>query len=293
MTLYKTGGLLRLVAPLGIVFLLGGPMSALAAEDGKAKAETAKKVPGEAEMIKLTPAEALIFEMNHMSNVPNGKMLKYEFERKGQLGDDFSDTVTLQVSKGESTDAKTVVTEFFTGERRRPYPTFSYVKANPLLTVFFNKDAWSLARRIKAKGTANYLRNRIIDGVHQVKKLEEASCEVDGKSEPAKSLTFSPFLEDKNRHHLVHYHALTYRVVISEAVPGGLCLIESVIPAQKEGVPDHYIARLKKQGMRDLASEAIKVNKVKDSGAAVITERLKFVGMADGKQAHADKVEVK
>ncbi len=238
--------------------------------------------------IELTPVEKLIFDTEHMKNASAGQTLKYSFERKGQLGDDFTDTVELRVRKGDQSSGKTVDLEFFTGSRRKPYPDFSNVTANPLLTVFFNKDAWYLARRIKAKGTANYLRNRILDGLHEVKSIKDATCSYGGKDVPAKSITFAPFAQDKNKHHLVHYHAIEYTILLASDVPGGLCSITSVIPDQKEGVPDHYVARLKKQGMRELAGEADKVNLAKGKGLPILTETLSFVDVVKSAQANAE-----
>lgn len=239
--------------------------------------------------IKLTPVETLIFDTEHMKNVNAGQTLKYTFERKGQLGDDFTDTVDLRVVQGDASSGKTVDLQFFTGSRYKPYPNFSNVTANPLLTVFFNKDAWYLARRIKAKGTANYLRNRILDGLHKVKSIADASCSYDGKEVPGKSVTFAPFEQDKNKHHLVHYHAIEYTIVLANDVPGGVCSISSVIPDQKEGVPDHYVTRLKKQGMRELASEAEKVNIAKGKGEPIVTETLTFVDVVKTAQASVEK----
>lgn len=274
-------------AVVALMFGLTGHVSIGIAAEGKDPATSEK---AEAE-VKLTPVETLIFDTNHMNNVAGGQTLKYSFERKGALGDDFSDTVALKVTQGDSGKGKTVNMAFFTGERQKPYPEFSNAKANPLLIVFFNKDAWYLARRIKAKGVANYLRNRIIDGLHQVKSIEATTCSFDGKDVPAQLITFAPFSKDENRHHLVHYQALQYNVVLADDVPGGVCSISSVVPNQKEGVPEHYVNRLKKQGMQQLAAEAEKVNMVKGKGVPVVTETLTFVGVVKTEQASVIKQE--
>ncbi|GJM02253.1 MAG: hypothetical protein DHS20C08_07540 [Rhodomicrobium sp.] len=269
-----------LISSLGI----GGNL--LAAEEKTPAAKEAKS-----ETVEFNEAEMLVFETNHMKTAKPGQTLAYNFERVSKLGDGFTDSVELLVNKGEGAGEKQVELQFFTGERRRPYPSFGHVEANPLLTVFFNKDAWGLARRIKAKGTANYLRNRIIDGFHDVKKIEEATCEVNGAKVPGKLIRFQPFASDKNAHHLVHYHAIEYRITLSPDVPGGVCSIQSVIADQKDGVPDYYIARLKKQGMRDLASEAAKVNKSKGDGEPIIVETLSYVGVSDSSKAGLIKKE--
>lgn len=243
--------------------------------------------------VKLNEAETLVFETNHMLNTKAGLVLNYKFVREGKLGDDFSDSVKLKVEGGAKATVKKVEMEFFTGERRRPYPSFSYVEANPLITVFFNRDAWSLARRIKAKGTANYLRNRILDGFGNVKTMEDVSCDVNGRSYPAKLIKFQPFIKDENAHHLVHYAGVEYKLILSTEVPGGICSLQSIIPDPKEAIPDYYVAKLKKQGMRDLASEAAKVNKIMGDGAPVVTETLSFISVSDQVKAAEGPKEVR
>lgn len=223
-----------------------------------------------------TPVETLIFDTNHMANTSPGQTLVYKFQRVGVLGDNFKDTVSVLVFKGQEAKSRTIELKYFTGKRQRPYPSLGHVTSNPLLTIYFNKDAWALARRIKAKGTANYLRNRIIDALAKAKDIKPVTCNYLGRQVPGKQVEFRPFFEDENKHHLVHYYALTYQITLSEEVPGGVCSISSRVPFPAEAVPDHFMARLKKLGMTSLAAEAEMVNKLPKSETPILLERLDF-----------------
>lgn len=229
---------------------------------------------------KYNEAESLIFGLSHMDNVDFGHTLKYSFERKGVFGDDFKDRIEMDVSKGEGENNKSVAFHFFSGKHRRPYPPFGFVSANPLLTLYFNKDAWDLARKIKAKGTANFLRNRVVDGISKVKKVETAECSYDGKKHAAKKISFRPFFGNESSHHLVHYALTEYQITISETIPGGVCEITSVVPQHVGGVPDHIAKKIKSAGMIQLGAEIDKVNTLKDVKAPLLTETLKFVGVS-------------
>jgi len=221
-------------------------------------------------------AETLIFGLSHMDNVQFGQTLKYNFERTGVFGDDFKDSIELSVSKGKGENNKSVAFKFFSGSKNRPYPDFGFVSANPLITLYFNKDAWDLSRKIKAKGTANYLRNRIIDGIGKVKTIDQTTCTYQGKEYPAEVLRFEPYKGDENSHHLVHYALISYELTIAKDLPGGLCKIKSLVPQHVGGVPDHFREKIRRAGMIQLAKEADIVTSLKDVKKPLIVEILTF-----------------
>jgi len=230
-------------------------------------------------VIPMTKVEKLIFEKKHLKQIHGKQLLTYAFERESIFGDAFKDVITLDVRDEAEADFKTIKFGFFTDRRRRPYPGFSKVSTNPLLTMYFNRDAWDLARRIKAKGVANYLRNRIMDGIGTVKDIEVTKVKFEGREIDAKRITFRPYEKDENRHNFVHYADLEYQITIAEDVPGMLYEIVSKVPPHKGEVPPHYIARLKKGGMASLAAEAEIVNKLKITDKPLIVERLVFQKM--------------
>lgn len=221
-------------------------------------------------------AETLIFGLSHMDNVKFGQTLKYNFERTGVFGDDFKDSIELSVYRGKGENNKSVAFKFFSGSKNRPYPDFGFVSANPLITLYFNKDAWDLSRKIKAKGTANYLRNRIIDGIGKVKTIDQTTCTYQGKEYPAEVLRFEPYKGDENSHHLVHYALISYELTIAKDLPGGLCKIKSLVPQHVGGVPDHFREKIRRAGMIQLAKEADIVTSLKDVKKPLIVEILTF-----------------
>lgn len=258
----------------GLVVGISPDPTAHAAGDKTAKTEKLKK---------LTKAETLLFETPHLVNVSPGQTLHYSFQRISRLGDGYKDHVSLKVDAGETRDVRNVSFEFFTGERRRPYPPLSYVTANPLLTIYFNRDAWGLAGRIKAKGVANYLRNRILDALGDEFEISSATCRYQDRDVEGKTLQFQPFAKDKNRHHLVHYSAMRYEITISDELPGGLCQIKSIVPYPSERTPDHFLEKLKKSGMMSLASEVDVVRGLDKRDEPLIVEMLSFEQVGSSK----------
>jgi len=241
-----------------------------------ADSETKKSPQDNEKLEPLTPVQVLVFDEPHMSNVKPGQTLAYVFERKSLLKDGYSDVIDLKVTAGDKPDVRTVEFDFFRNERRRPYPSMGYVSSNPLLTIYFNKDAWDLARRIKAKGVVNYLRNRILDGLAKGGEISQSTCSYQGKDVPAKKIVFEPFAKDKNKHHLVYYSAIRYELTLAPSVPGGVCEIISSVPYPTEKIPDHFLAKLKKSGMLSLAKEAEQVNKLEKTDQPLIVERVRF-----------------
>lgn len=252
------------------------------------RAAEEKGTSADAKAYKYNEAENLIFGQSHMDNVGFGQTVKYQFERKGVFGDDFKDVIELIVSKGEGKKNKSVAFNFFTGQKNRPYPAFGFVSANPLLTLYFNKDAWDLSRKIKAKGTANYLRNRIIDGIGQVKNIEKSVCRFQGKDYPAQVISFEPYKGDKNSHHLVHYALIKYELTLSKDIPGGLCKIRSVVPQHVGGVPQHFRDKIKRAGMSLLTKEADIATSLKDVKKPLLVEVLTFDSVRQTGVAQSD-----
>lgn len=269
-----------------LVFFLLSPL--LGAAEGQ-KSDGAAKTPPPGAIVQLTDVQKTIFDKFHLKNVRPGQTLTYRFERKGLLGDDYKDEVHLMVTSGRTEQARTVGFRFFSGNRRRPYPELSDVTSNPLLTLYFNKDVWDLARRIKARGVANYLRNRILDSLAQASNMQDAVCVLPAGADGAagsqevtgKRVVISPYRKDENRHHLVHYSSMQYEIIVSDDVPGGVCEISTVVPFPSEKTPEHFLLTLKKSRMLSLAAEVEKVNKLKTTKVPLIVERLQFLKVSD------------
>lgn len=239
------------------------------------------------EKLKYNAPEQLIFGDEHMANIKPGQKLTYKFSRKGVFGDNFDDKVVMDIFKGQEENNKAVAFEFFSGKNRRPYPSFGFVTTNPLITIYFNKDAWDLARKIKAKGTANYLRNRIIDGIGKVEEVKKTTCAYEGKELAAQQISFQPYIKDENNHQLAHFSAITYEITIAADLPGGLCKIRSIVPQHVGGVPDHIVEKFKKSGMLQFAKEAERVNEVKDVKEPLLVEELIFENVGASTHANA------
>lgn len=239
-----------------------------------------KVTPSKENKYKYNEVETLVFGLSHMDNVSIGHTLKYKFERTSVFDDSFKDNIELIVTKGDGADNKSVTFNFFSGKNKRPYPPFGFVSSNPLLTLYYNKDAWDLSRKIKAKGTANYLRNRIVNGISEVKTIGKSVCTYEGKDYPAEVLSFEPYKGDENSHHLVHYALIKYEMTLAKDIPGGLCEIKSIVPHHPGGVPDHIREKIKKAGMIQLANETELVTKLKDVKKPLIIEVLTFDGIS-------------
>src|SRR5689334_21617703 len=128
MRFYRLGG-----AVLAVALVFGfQAMSVKAADERK---------PADAAAAGQSKATDLIFERKHLTNVPVGGTVTYNFERAPTdpkvLGIGFKDTITVKVVAEKEDGKKDIDLQIYTGDRARDVQKLEKFTINPVFAVFF------------------------------------------------------------------------------------------------------------------------------------------------------------
>jgi hypothetical protein len=219
----RPGCLRRFLAPLfaAAVLLGAGP---LAAQDDGLEGLT----PG-------SPADA-IYGADHLSGLPDKAVLVFDYRFDGTLLDKpFADDVLLDFTRHTEDRGFDVEATLFPGSQNLSIGPLSAAKVNPILLIFFQRDATQMSNG--TGGSQHYFRNalrRVLqtpdpDGRHAV------TIEFEGRQVDAREVRFQPFVDDPNRARLRAYADKTYSFVLSEAVPGGIYEVRTETPEEGGG----------------------------------------------------------
>ncbi len=186
------------------------------------------------EDITLSEAEVLLWETDQLSNIGKAGTVRYEFERKGQLDDGFTDSVELNITSVKDDGMKSAVVTFFTGDRNQDVAPNDNTNGNPVLGVYLQGDVYEMNRL--TEGSWRYFHKRIKFALADDAIIELVKISVDGKEVNAKKVTFKPYENDPKRKLFEEYADKVYEVTVSEDIPGMLYKIRTIIPAiSKEG----------------------------------------------------------
>lgn len=189
------------------------------------------------ETFTLSQAQTLIFNRPHLAAISQPTVLRYSFERKGQLSDDFKDEVKVKIDRIQPDGAKDVSFDVFTGERNKYYPPVEHFRGNPLVMIMLQRDVYDMKRLWN--GNANYYRNKIRYAFHDSAEVSDVT--VEGPNGPIKGqkVVVRPFAkEPASRPEQAIAHDKRYEFVVSPDVPGEIYSVTMVTPARdqpKEG----------------------------------------------------------
>ncbi|MFK8069006.1 MAG: hypothetical protein AB8D52_12235 [Gammaproteobacteria bacterium] len=181
------------------------------------------------EDITLSEAEILLWETDQLSNIDKAGVVRYEFERKGQLGDGFTDSVELNITKIKEDGMKAAAVTFFSGDRNQSVAPNENTNGNPVLGVYLQGDVYEMNRL--TEGSWRYFHKRIKFALADDAVIEPVKISVDGKEVNAKKVTFKPYVNDPRRKMFEEYADKIYEVTVSEDIPGMLYKIRTIIPA--------------------------------------------------------------
>lgn len=229
-----TTGWRRLLLPLAAFVLL--PASLSMATSGTARAATAPMdglVPGSA-------AEG-IYGSSHLSTVPDKAELVYDYSFEGTaMEKPFNDDVLLDFTrqaKGQSGEkpAFDVEMTIFPQTHKLTVGPVTATSYNPILLVFFQRDVTHMSNG--TGGSQHYFRNVIRHAMQDPKEahFKDVTIKLDGQQVAAREISFRPFVGDSHRSELRGFADKTYRVILSDAVPGGIYEVQSETPDEKTG----------------------------------------------------------
>lgn len=195
--------------------------------------EAAAENPGREET---SFAVRYLFDRAHFSAITAPAILRYRFVRRSLAEDGFEDTIDVRIDSIGDGGRRDTSFEFFTGERRRPYPSLSNFVGNPLVAVFLQRDVWELSRL--RGGQARYFRYRIREALRDKAEVTSETIQTAAGPIAAKRITITPYKDDRYRRRLDQFEFKSYEFVVSEDIPGEIYMIRTLVPGKEvDGKP--------------------------------------------------------
>lgn len=195
--------------------------------------EAAAQDPGRGET---SFAVSYLFERVHLGAITAPAILRYRFVRTSVAEDGFEDTIDVRIDRIGDGGRRDTSFEFFTGERRRPYPSMSDFVGNPLVAVFLQRDVWELSRL--RGGQARYFRHRIREALRDKAEVTSETIQTATGPITAKRITITPYKDDRYRRRLDQFEFKAYEFVVSEDIPGEIYMIRTLVPGKEvDGKP--------------------------------------------------------
>lgn len=230
------------VATLSLAAVLLGPM--VTSAQGTGAPAAAPEVPGAAPANKqdYSQAERLLFMGQQLKALKPPTTLRYVFRKSGTLEDGFEDTVTLSYKRAPNGKCCAVSGDFLTGQRRLQLPEIENAEANPVLLYFLERDVRDMQRL--TKGNQAYYRKRLRMAAYEGATVTPVTVVFRGKSVPARQVDLSPYRDDPARSRFEKYARKTYRFLLSDAVPGGVFGMRTVMQDESPTAPPMIVEEL-------------------------------------------------
>jgi hypothetical protein len=176
---------------------------------------------------RISLAETLLFQTDHLKNVPPTATLSYAFRKTGSAETGFADTVELRVRAVDG--AKSVSVQFFTGERKIGFPEVTGAEGNPVLLCFLERDIREMERM--TSGKSGYFRRAIRLALARSANVAKTKLSFAGRELAATEVTITPYADDPLKDRMGKYASKTYVFTLSVAVPGGVHSLRTHVPS--------------------------------------------------------------
>lgn len=235
----------QLLAPWLIVLLLA--CGVVRAEDSADHGGSAVEVGGatigrlgdpaavNAEDYQFSEAESRLWFADHLKNITKPTRLKYDFVRSGTYEEGFSDVVLLDIKQVNDDGSKNADMQFFTGERAQPFSpdAVTDIHGNPVLGIYMRGDVFDMNRL--TEGSWRYFQRRIKLALSAAATVEPVEIDFAGKKLKAERIVITPYLKDPHSAQFPQFTGKRYEFTLSDAVPGTLYQIRSVVPGASDG----------------------------------------------------------
>jgi len=179
-----------------------------------------------------SPAEG-IYGSNHMALLPDKAVLVFDYRFDGSMVEQpFDDSVELDFTRHGGAEAFDVAATLFPQTRNLEIGPMSAASANPILLIFFQRDATQMSNG--TGGSQHYFRNAIrrVLQTPDADSRRATTIELDGHQVAASEIRFRPFAADPNRARLRAFADKSYRVIVSDEVPGGIYEVQTETPEE-------------------------------------------------------------
>lgn len=200
---------------------------ALAALVAACGAATAADVPD------ASPAERLVFMQPHLANLNPPRQLLYDYVRDADGEPRQTDRMTLDFKDTPASGCCAVTGRFMTGTRELTLPDIDAARSNPMLLYYLEFEVRELNRL--TQGQSAHFRKRIRQALVDSAEISAVTIRWDGRDVPAQEVRIKPYLDDPFRGRFEKQARKEYGFVFSEAVPGGVYQIHTLIPPARAG----------------------------------------------------------
>jgi hypothetical protein len=175
----------------------------------------------------LSPAQAALFDTPHLASIRAPVDLDYSFLREENGHRTVEDRITMEVRVVHEDGRHDVYPDMLTGERHIAFPPALGFHGNPLLMFALERDTHELATA--TGGAPSWFRNRIRHAFAEGATLHETQLHGTGAAEgaPALEIEITPFRGEARAR---RYQECRYVFLLSQAVPGGIAEIRSILP---------------------------------------------------------------
>ena len=177
-----------------------------------------------------SPAERKLWMSDHLNNIAKPSRLYYEFSRIGSLGDNFTDSVYLDILDINKDGSKTVKLDFFTAERKQQVASaenLTNVTGNPVLGAYMQGDVFEMNRL--TDGSWRYFQRLIKLAISKEAIIEPFSFEFSGETIDGEKIILTPFANDPRRKRYGKFANKRYEFILSDKVPGSFYQIRTVV----------------------------------------------------------------
>ena len=180
-----------------------------------------------------SPAERALFMSNQFASLTPPATLRYKYLKSGSLEPGFEDQVAIKLSAQANGKCCTANTDFLAGTRRLALPEVEAADGNPVVLYFLERDIREMSRL--TKGQPNYFRKRIRMAVYGDAQIRELSLPYRGVNVAVRRITITPYLDDPLRSRFEKLATKQYDFTLSDAVPGGVYAIRTLISGESAG----------------------------------------------------------
>lgn len=172
---------------------------------------------------EITPAEHLIFEADHLHDVPAQTELDYAMVAVGDKATPPEVVRVLVASQGNAKgDAKV---SDHSGALTLPT---SGLPCNPVVIYFLERDIAEMESL--TGGQRRYFQKRVRLALAEGPKIVSATDRIAGKSVTVRQVVIQPYLHDPNAERFTRYTAKRYTFELADALPGQIALIRTEVP---------------------------------------------------------------
>jgi len=182
-----------------------------------------------------SPAERLVFMDDHLHRVKPPATLHYGFRKSGSLEEGFTDGVSVRLSAQPDGSCCAGRGEFLSGTHQFNVAEVENAHANPVILYFLERDIAEMHRL--AKGQQNYFRKRIRMAIYDGAAVRDLNLRYRGQDVSAHEVAISPYLDDPMKPRYEKFARKRYTFWLSDAVPGGVYGIRTVMSDERVDAP--------------------------------------------------------